>query len=321
MAIQINGHHVSEYEIAAHVILVAFFLVVGVTGNAFVIYIYSKEKKQTGRVYILALAWMDLIGCVCMLPQVAALNYGLVNGFIFGVEGLIQAYSYSLVNLAMALDRVFAVFLPFKHIAARNKANKCLLVVFCIATTLSSALIVIAYLNGMTPFLFQFILLTYVSINSVILLFLAAAYPAIAIKLYKQKKKMDRKTQRNKITGVKFINRVVPMKVHGSQGEENIQSTSAQRGDVATTSQQETAVVQQRKATAVHIKTLKLYGAILALFLFTFSAGTTLITLESAWPGYLYYVSNIGNPLVYYVFIEKFRNSAKFYCRKLFKRN
>ena len=196
MAIQINGHHVSEYEIAAHVILVAFFLVVGVTGNAFVIYIYSKEKKQTGRVYILALAWMDLIGCVCMLPQVAAFSYGLVNNFLFGLEGTIQAYSYSLVNLAMALDRVFAVFLPFKHIAARNKANQCLLVVFCIATTLSSALIVIAYLNGMTPFLFQFILLTYVSINSVILLFLAAAYPAIAIKLYKQKKKMDR----NKIT-------------------------------------------------------------------------------------------------------------------------
>ena len=155
MAIEINGHHVSEYEITAHVVLVTFFLVIGVTGNTFVIYIYSKEKKQTGRVYILALAWMDLIGCVCMLPQVAALNYGLVNGFIFGVEGLIQAYSYSLVNLAMALDRVFAVFLPFKHIAARNKANQCLLGVFFIATILSSAPLVIAYFNGLTPFLFQ----------------------------------------------------------------------------------------------------------------------------------------------------------------------
>ena len=57
----------------------------GVIGNGLVLLVYRRDKKQSGAVYIIIFAVLDLIACVVMLPQ-------------YPIYELAETYDYHLVD-------------------------------------------------------------------------------------------------------------------------------------------------------------------------------------------------------------------------------
>ena len=69
----------------------------------------------------------------------------------------------------------------------------------------------------------------------------------------------------------------------------------------------------------LHVKTLKIYVAILVLFLATVIPVAILSrnTNANRWIVYIYYINNIGNPFIYYVFNDRFRDEVKVVLRSM----
>ena len=67
------------WVIAAKIQVSFLILITGVVGNGFVLWFYGKNKKLTGQVYILALAVIDLVCCVFLLPQVPLNELGFFD--------------------------------------------------------------------------------------------------------------------------------------------------------------------------------------------------------------------------------------------------
>ena len=56
---------ISTWFIVSRIIIIAFFVILGIIGNGFVLWFYGyKNKKPSSQVYILALAVIDLLACV-----------------------------------------------------------------------------------------------------------------------------------------------------------------------------------------------------------------------------------------------------------------
>ena len=71
--------------------------------------------------------------------------------------------------------------------------------------------------------------------------------------------------------------------------------------------------VQQQK-NQQHKKIIKMYFAVVALFLVSFLPIIVLavFTQESnTWLSYFYHLNNVGNPVIYYAFSDKFREEVK----------
>ena len=55
--------------ILTRVVAVLVIMFLGIVGNGFVLNFYGRNKKMSGQVYILAMAVIDLVSCVVILPQ------------------------------------------------------------------------------------------------------------------------------------------------------------------------------------------------------------------------------------------------------------
>ena len=282
--------------VVGQVLITIILMITGIVGNGTVLKIYYKEKKQASKIYIIALAWIDLVGCVVFLPQipfwqlVSALGLSSpVAGYI-SVGLMMQKQSYLFVQIAMVFDRIFAVFKPHSFNQLRRKTNLILLMIFAALQITIVASATIFYSSGdSTGFILA--MLAYIPPFMVAFCIYVVAYPAIAVKLWKQNRRIGAAT--------------------GNQQNSNIVSESQQR-------------------TKHHIKTLKLYVAVLALFLFTFlpAVGYTIVynlgigTYWSLymWVSYIYYINTIGNPFIYYIFIKKFRNDVRVMFRNVVSR-
>ena len=119
----------------------------GVIGNGLVLLVYRRDmQKQSGAVYIIIFAVLDLIACVVMLPQYPILelahtyDYHLVDPEWLDAERRLQWLSYLFVQVTMALDQFLAVFYPFKHMKLRSALNKGMLLTFAVHVTLTGLL-------------------------------------------------------------------------------------------------------------------------------------------------------------------------------------
>ncbi|XP_051877035.1 cysteinyl leukotriene receptor 1 [Pristis pectinata] len=122
--------------------------VVGLSGNAFAVYVLVKTFKQRTafNIYMLNLAVSDLL-CVCTLPM-RVMYYSYKGRWIFG-DILCRITSYSLyVNLycsiyfmtAMSFTRFLAIVFPVKNLKVVNvKKAKIVCAVIWIFVTLTSA--------------------------------------------------------------------------------------------------------------------------------------------------------------------------------------
>ena len=63
--------------IVSRVLIVSIFIVCSVCGNGLVLLVNRKQKKQSGRQYIVALAWVDICACLFVLPQTPLYEIGV----------------------------------------------------------------------------------------------------------------------------------------------------------------------------------------------------------------------------------------------------
>ena len=141
------------------------------------------------------------------------------------------------------------------------------------------------------------LLITFVFLIS--LLVLLGTYPAVALKLYKQGRSVGLYNNRLKAG-------TVPRQAAGH--------ASATEAANKTATQAKTAAASKR---AMHIQALKIYTSIFLAFVVAYLMFVVSAVSLSMWPGYGYYINHTANPVIYFCFVEKFRNSVKEYWRRL----
>ena len=282
-------------------IVLSLMVPCGVIGNVTVLIIYRRDKKQSGSVYIIAMALIDLFVCAVLLPHLPLyelfdyLNQGLKIYLEYAVYPAINnAFnSYLFVQVAMAVDQFIAVFRPFKHAQLRHKLNKWMLAISILILTIQNTFTVFsAEIDWQIIYTFDGILIL------VCLAMLVGAYTATALKLYAQGRALRQQTHRTNTVQLRSISRAT--------------------GTAANTAQERARAEQQPgKKRAKHVQALKIYTSILLLFFVANLASITIGLFDMKWMTYVYYVNHTANPLIYYCFVEKFRQSVKEYWRRL----
>ena len=244
------------------------------------------KQNKPAKKYIVVLAWLDLIGCTLVVPFIPFWERVLLPDQVFGGPALFQTQSYLFVQVAMVFDRIFAVYKPHSFKRLRRKTNRALFVIFLIVH-IPMQLQVLIYVGNI------YLSIAYVIIFGLGFATTLIAYPAIALKLWKQSR------------------RIKPT------------AANQQNQPSAATGNPNKVISETQQRTKHHIKTLKLYVAVLVLYLFAFLSTTLVavdLSLKNPWVVYLYYFNSIGNPFIYYVFIEKFRDDVNVMARRIVTR-
>ena len=114
----------------------------GVIGNGLVLLVYRRDmQKQSGDIYIIIFAALNMVSCVVILPQYSihelaqTYDYHLIDPEWLEAAGRLLWLAYVFVQVTMALDQFLAVFYPFKHMKLRSALNKYMLLVFVVLFT------------------------------------------------------------------------------------------------------------------------------------------------------------------------------------------
>ena len=293
----------------ARVSVILFFNVCSVLGNGLVLLVYTKEKKQSGRVYVIALAIVDVTSCIFILPLFPMWEYALaveLMPFLSVFRSLLvaEALLYLFIQIAMATDQFIAVFFPFKRAQYRGKVNALIAVVACVLTSAIAGLALARDVSGIQ------VVLT-VSAVGLGALFgcgiatLMIMYLATAFKLHRQQNKIKTTQSKKKEPAIKPRQNDGP--AAASQGPE----APGQGAEATRHTERDTTT------TAMHIKVLKVYSAITAVFVLSYAFMAVSAIRQIPWPIYLYQINHVSNPVVYYLFVDKFRNEAGEYWRKV----
>ena len=269
--------------VATRVTIVVVLTLVGSLSNGLVLIIYRRDKKQSGAIYITALAVIDLFTCIFILPLLPIIE--LIENSDWHVQIYLDKvyfavaasgyYAYLFVQVAMALDQAIAVFRPFKHARMRKKLNSWLGVVCPLIIVTQTAAIIQPSQKVYELSLAFFVVLLIVCFATLI-----GSYVATALKLYAQGRAIRPKSER-------------------------------------TGAEQQPPPPAQGKKRTMHIQALKIYTSILALFLVTNLASATIATFSVSWLAYIYFINNVANPFIYFCFVEKFRSSVKEYWLRM----
>ena len=127
----LDPQHIALY------LMLSFFSVLGVIGNAIAFYIFFHRRNSgTSVIFILALAGTDFITCLVTVPFTVvfeALQYrlhydGLCKMYMFFITSTIPYSSFIMAGIAF--DRYFCICHPFLHVLTVQRAR---LVVLCLA--------------------------------------------------------------------------------------------------------------------------------------------------------------------------------------------
>lgn len=127
----LDAEHVALY------LVLAFFSVLGVIGNAIAFYIFFLRRNSgTSVIFILALAGTDFITCLVTVPYTIvfeAMQYrlyydGLCKMYMFFITSTIPYSSFIMAGIAF--DRYFCICHPFLQVLNVQRAR---LVVLCLA--------------------------------------------------------------------------------------------------------------------------------------------------------------------------------------------
>ena len=169
--------------------MVLIFALGGLVGNGVVLKVYLKAVKQnpqSSQFYIVLLACIDLYSCVVYLPQIPFLEWGLHSDAHMASQIVLLTHAYLFVQVAMTLDRVFAVFRPhqFNHLRRKTNIGLATLFVFSQLVIQISLFVSILYVDIILD------ALTFVTLFALGLIVMLVAYPAITIKLYRQNRRI-----------------------------------------------------------------------------------------------------------------------------------
>ena len=265
--------NITDLGLVARMIFVIGLTVVGITGNVVILVIYTPNRNQPGRLFIIILAIIDLYGVPGVLATTIPWEQGKLNPMLVWSMVTLMQMSYMFVTVAMALDRVLAVFTPYKYKVYRRQMVKIVALVFgvtVICLVLSFNVLLVAY-----P---EFVLLNaylHMLCYGIGLLIIMLAYPAIAVRLYWQRKKVR--------AAHPAPQHLVLQVAHNSN---------------------------TLSATGKQMKTLRLYLVILALFLLSF-IGTGFVIGGIKVFAYVSQINNVANFFIYYWMMDSFRKKVK----------
>ena len=325
--------------IASRAVIVFVIMLWGVIGNGLVLLVYRRDKKQSGAVYIIIFAALDLIACVVMLPQypifelAQTYDYHLVDAEWLKAEGRLLWLAYVFVQVTMALDQFLAVFYPFKHTKLRSALNRAMLALFVGLVTLFWLL---QYVLPVLVIYQHVYILVFAFVCGMITLL--TVYPAVALKLYRQGRAIRPSNSRVRVA-IKLQSAAVSVARGTAAGTGTCGTAAGQvRGAVAATAnavptsrtaeaaslaaatQTQNKVAGGAARRAMHVQAMKIYTSLFIVFLVSFWPLVAASQMQNKLIGYLYYINHTANPVIYYCFVEKFRHSVKEYWRRLIGR-
>ena len=265
--------------------------VVGGIGNAFVFWIYTKNKQLPVRTFILILAALDFYSSVALVPQLFAIESGVLSDRVTIPQSVFLDINYNYITVTMALDRVIATFRPFHYATYRRTLMKVMaslsisLIIFFVLVSVS---VTVKTFNPTFPAPTEqgMVVLRslYVGQSMLALLVVAISYPVIGFKLYRYGRKKC-------------------LQVSTANGNTMVMIS----------------ITKQINERALHIKTLTLYAAILGFFLVHLISTILWMVVNKRFV-FLRVVNYCGNIFVYYesyVLIEKFREEVNTCVRKM----
>ncbi|XP_062599699.1 alpha-2A adrenergic receptor-like [Saccostrea cucullata] len=126
-----DGEAINEDDVEyPAVVMLIIFSVIGVAGNALVLYGFSMLKpKMTSTIFILTLAGIDFTSCLVTIPATAAMEMVV---FRVPYDPLCKAYHFlvtstipfsAFVMVAIAVDRYYCICKPFIQIMTKFRAK------------------------------------------------------------------------------------------------------------------------------------------------------------------------------------------------------
>ena len=132
----------------------------------------------------------------------------------------------------------------------------------------------------------------YLAVGIVCVLVLVIVYPATAYKLYRQNTTVRPQPQ---------------TQIHDNRRVQQFNSQKTTTSGI--------------KKSQMHVQALKIYTAILLQFAFSTMLCLVALALRvHVWMVYFFWINHIGNPVIYYCFVPKFREAAKKSARALCRR-
>ncbi|WAR15819.1 CTR1-like protein [Mya arenaria] len=123
--------------------MLSLFSIIGTTGNAFVLYVFSKKKdKNTSTVFILALASIDFATCIVVIPFSIAVEFQFKK---IGCDLTCKIYQFlitsnvpfsSFIMVAIAFDRYFCICRPWTKFLNTKCAIRIIFSLLAFALTL-----------------------------------------------------------------------------------------------------------------------------------------------------------------------------------------
>ena len=348
--------------------LLLLYMLFGVVTNFMVVLVYAKDKKLTGRVFILCLAIIDIVACLFVLPQTPIFlihaQFDSLQTFLivyrFETMALIQSYLFA--QVAMSLDQFVAVYFPFKHRKFGHKLKKIMLVVALSTVGGLSVHQILSIVTNLANFPVWTILYSVVFrlVMSLSFLTLLVVYPMIVLKLYQQHHKICPKAVVSSVvsttlreaeqrsTTQQLSTRALKVPQDGRHGPieaETVFTTTEERGkdmaasvesarrttagaaksdtareppsNVANLSRQKHETAQSKATRKMHVQAIKVYSSIFLLFTLSLVSLVMIILTHISVFAYVYSINHVGNPIIYYVFVPKFREAVNGYCKYL----
>ncbi|KAK2184238.1 hypothetical protein NP493_275g01032 [Ridgeia piscesae] len=147
-----GGSQPSRAELYAVMVILSFLSVLGTGGNAMVLYVFARKRDRfVSTLFILALAFVDFITCLVVMPFTIYMEY---VDYEVGYDIVCKIYLFlitsnipfsALTMAAIAVDRYFCICHPFLHAITLQRARVIIVSLMMFAGVLG---IVVSLMHG-----------------------------------------------------------------------------------------------------------------------------------------------------------------------------
>ena len=324
--------------VALHIFAVPAIIITGIIGNGLIIYIQiRKPTLKEVDIYILALAFVDLLVCLVICPQYPFLNKYIVEskkGNSFALVELLTCMSlliwiYPALLTAIALNRFHAVFRPYTYVSStkRSKLIVAAIIIISFSETVVASLLLNYMPNRYTLGTEFRLTLTWMCLC----LFLTSiSYLMIVIRLYQHKRKIFNRTASNtEKDGTQLAGPSTSDQRTGISGDDKENETSKHTftsrdvfplnvKDISRELESPPKCIWKRatggvntakETNAIHRKTLKMFFFTTVLFIVSNFPWVLIISdqTDNIYITYFTFINNNANIVVYSCFNADFR--------------
>lgn len=289
--------------------ILSIIFIIGVIGNTFIIIIYRKREKNSSRIFIMTLAFIDIFTCIVVMPITVPYSMGLFEGVSFLVYTIILDCTVIFIVflfVSISIDRYLALAKPLFFALSGNRAIYVVLIdiFLTILITLLKHLLTLYAEIYVIPVLF-IIFTCFLSATAIMYILAFSALKRreknkIGIKI--EFLTTNKSIENNKST-ITSINNQFNSDTHNSMNSNTISNNQTKSGEA--------------KKVA---KTLSILTVLFVLSYFPFFLKNFIPKNLREIIAFGYFFNNILNFWVYYASSIKFRNDTKKTLRSIFKR-